>query len=138
MTALQALDTLILAVGIAVNDAKVDEYLACMLDDFDQHYFEATDFDALANFTDKIGEIVCSGDIELIINEVGLIPNVTDSGDDLFFIELYNPSVGVSLNGFEFTGMISYTMDQSGCMSLCILCLDDESVMNEGWSTTAP
>lgn len=107
--------------GIAVNDAKVSEYLACILEDFDAHFFGASDFDALSSFVDDISSIVCSDDIQLVINEVGLIPNVSGSADGLYFIELYNPSVGVSLNGFEFTGLISYTVQDAGCMSRSVL-----------------
>merc|ERR1719411_1026566 len=71
LSELKALDTLILAVGIAMNDAEVSEYLACILEDFNEHYFEATDFDALASLVDDIGSVVCSDDIQLVINEVG-------------------------------------------------------------------
>ena len=117
MSALKALDTLILAVGIDVTDSDKSKYFDCMLEDTDEHYFGVSDFDELASLVDDISSIVCSDEIELVINEVGVIPNVSARGDDLFFIEVYNPSVGVSLSGFNFTGMIAYTIDETSCMA---------------------
>ena len=116
--ALQDLDVLIVGVAIAVDQTQADEYLLCLLEDTDEHYFSATDFDALSSLVDDISTIVCDDEIELVINEVGFIANVSDSGDDLFFIEIYNPSLGVSLNGFSITGMISYTFEDNSCMTL--------------------
>lgn len=58
LSALRALDTVIVAVGIDVADDKAEEYLKCMIDS-DQHYFGATHFDDLSNLVDDIDGIVC-------------------------------------------------------------------------------
>ena len=111
LATLNALDTTILGVGIDIDDSEAAEYFACIVEDFDTDYFGVSDFDDLGALVDDISSIVCSDDIVLVINEIGIIGNVTEDGDDLIFVELYNPSVGVSLDGFNFTGLISYTVD---------------------------
>ena len=113
LTSLRELGVLIIAVGIDIKRKTIDEFFKCIVEDFDEHFFYADDFNALKNLVSAIGDIVCNDDIALIINEVALTHNYNNSGSNLFFIELYNPSVGVSLDGFRFEGLINYEISDS-------------------------
>eukprot|EP01083_Nonionella_stella_P140607 431489_1 len=101
---LRAMNVRIIAIGIAVGSDSIAEFFACLVNDFETEFFYADDFNALDNLAEEIGKIVCSSSIELIINEIGFSNKSTGS----VFVELYNPSVGVSLAGFEFKGLINY------------------------------
>merc|ERR1712217_238028 len=55
---LKALNTTILTVGIAVNDDAASMYLECIVDDVDEDYFEAADFEDLYSLSDEIGTLL--------------------------------------------------------------------------------
>merc|ERR1719150_2713248 len=71
---LKALNTVILTVGIAVNDTKVSEYLECIVDDFDGQYFEATDFNDLYSLDEKVGSLLLDS-----CSNTTMTPTTTDS-----------------------------------------------------------
>eukprot|EP01083_Nonionella_stella_P312427 1117363_1 len=115
LLALRELDVTILTVGIGLSSQFIHQFFECLVTDFNEHFWEASDFSALDSLVESIAAIVCSVRIELIINEVGLlsgcdgyVTNGTDSNELIWFIELYNAGAGVSLDGFEFQGMINY------------------------------
>ena len=112
LLSLKQLGVIILAVGIDVTQFAIDDFFKCIVDDFDEHFFYLNEFNQAGDLISIVGSVVCNDDIELIINEVALISNYTN-GQDLFFIELYNPSVGTELEGFRFEGMINYTITDS-------------------------
>ena len=109
----------IIAVGIALTQQVIDGFFTCMVTD-SSLFFDVRSFADLSSILGTIGELICSDSIQLIINEIYTdrasiaTKGTTITGFDLNFVEIYNPSVGVSVEGFYFEGLLTGTLTGDG------------------------
>jgi len=100
---LRKLNTQIVVIGIAVTASNWQNHLECLADDL----FYASDFSVLSYLKHQVERIACNQDTTLIINEVS-----SNVNEQLVFVEIYNPSVPVTLTGFRLSGLINYTVTE--------------------------
>lgn len=87
----------------------VDTYYRCLVENFETDFYYASDYNALPLLLPQVKNDICTQTPELIINEVFISSN----NIDLVFIEIYNPSIDISLKGYSISGLINYNITEN-------------------------
>ena len=113
---LKQMDTIIIAVSIDSTIDTNNEYFKCMIDDYVDNFYSINKWTDLSGLASPMIENICDkvNEVKLVINEVFIeyVEFNETIGENLIFVELYNPSIPAALTGYRFNGMINYNITE--------------------------